>query len=193
MTSLQRLDTAPRKNIVLGAVIIALIAFIILIFLFQNIEAAVASTGYGILDLEFAWTAAQASTILTAWGSTLIPLEVQGTYLDFVFIPSYVTLIAGLTLLLTRRFTGRAKTLGFLLVLATLLAGVLDVVENLYLLIMMAAPTIIADSTPFFASLCASSKFALLIITIAYFFVGLVIQAIWAIRGHVPQEVVMSS
>lgn len=182
MLGLYRLDTAPRKGIVLGAVIVALISFVILVFFFQGIESTVASTGFGILDLEFAWTAAQATTILTAWGPTLIPLEIQGTYLDFAFIPSYATLITGLTLLLTRRFTGRVKTIGFLIALLPLFAGLLDGIENIHLLIMMAAPTTIAEITPLIASLCASIKFALLIITITYFFIGLIAQAISTIK-----------
>lgn len=178
MAMLHRLDTAPRKSIVIGAVLVALISFFVLVYFFQVIETAVASTGYGVLDLEFAWTASQASTILAAWGPSLIPLEIQGTYLDFAFILSYVTLVAGLSLLLTRRFSGRAKTLGFLCVLATPIAGLLDVVENLNLLSMMAAPTTIAESIPFTASLCASIKFALLIATITYFLLGLLMTAL---------------
>ncbi len=178
MPRLDRLDTAPRRSIVVGVVLAALISFVVLVYFFQVIEAAVASTGYGILNLEFAWTASQASTILAAWGPSLTPLEIQGTYLDFAFIPSYAALIAGLTLLLSRRFTGRAKTLGFLCVLATPIAGLLDVVENLHLLIMMAAPTTIVDSIPFTASLCASIKFALLIATISYFLTGLIMTAL---------------
>jgi hypothetical protein len=182
MSGLHRLDTAPRKRILLGAIVGSLISCILLIFFFQGIEAAVAITGYGILDLEFAWTAAQASTILSAWGPTLIPLEIQGTYLDFAFIPSYATLIAGLTLLLTRRFNGRIKTLGFLFVFFPFFAGLLDVIENIHLLAMMTSPTTIIDTIPFIASLCASVKFLLLIITIAYFFIGLVVQAIASLR-----------
>ena len=182
MTLLQRLETTPRRSIIVGAVIIALIAFIVLVFLFQNIEAAVLPTGYGILDLEFAWTAAHASTILAAWGPTLIPLQIQGTYLDFAFIPSYATLIAGLTLLLTRRFNGRINPLGFLFVFFPFFAGLLDVIENIHLLGMMAAPTAIIETVPLVASLCSSAKFLLLIITLAYFFIGLVTQVISSIR-----------
>ncbi|MFX1474388.1 MAG: hypothetical protein ACFFCO_02775 [Promethearchaeota archaeon] len=186
MTFVQRLDTFPRKSIVIGAVLFALISFLLLVFLFQSVEAAVAPTGYGILDLEFAWTASQATIILAAWGPLFIPLEIQGVYLDFAFIPSYVTLVAGLILLLTRRFTGCAKTLGFGCVLATPIAGLLDVVENLNLLTMMSAPTTIAESIPFTASLCATIKFALLIATISYFLLGLLMAALSKLLPRKP-------
>lgn len=185
MKWLERLETAPRKKIVVGVIIVAFVFLIITALLMQIVEATVKQvTSYGILDLEFAWNAATATTILAAWGSTYIPHEIWGIYIDFAFIPSYATFMAGLTLLLARRFSGRTQVLGFMLVVAPFIAGLLDVVENLHLLLMLRSPTTITDPVPLIASICASVKFALIIVTIVYFFVGLLLQVIWAARSR---------
>ena len=185
MNWLERLETAPRRKVVVGVSIVAFVFLIITALLMQTVESTVKSaTSYGIFDLEFAWTADTANTILTAWGSTYIPHEIWGTYIDFTFIPSYATFMAGLTLLLARKFSGRTQILGFTLVIAPYIAGLLDVVENLHLLLMMGSPTTITDFIPLIASICATIKFALIIITIVYFFIGLLIQAIWAARSR---------
>jgi hypothetical protein len=179
MKWLEHLATSPRRKIIVGVIIASFVSLIISAVLMQILESPVKlATSYGILDLEFAWNAATANIILTAWGTTYIPYEILGTYTDFVFIPSYATFMAGLTLLLTRRFSGQTQTLGFMLVIAPFVAGLLDVVENLHLLIMLGSPTTITDSIPLIASICASIKFALIIITIVYFFIGLIIQGI---------------
>lgn len=183
MKWLERLGTSPRNKIVVGVVIISFVCFIITALLTQLVESTVKqATSYGILNLEFAWNASTATTILAAWGSTYIPHEILGIYIDFTFIPSYATFMAALTLLLARRFSGHPQELGFILVIAPFIAGILDVVENMHLLIMMGSPTAIIDTIPLIASLCATIKFALIIIVILYFFIGLLIQAIWAAR-----------
>jgi len=176
---LQRLAAAPRRRVVVAAVLAAFAGFIVAVLLVRLVEGAVnLATGFGILDLEFAWTAARAGVILTAWGPTLTTLEVWGVDIDFGFIASYATLMAGLTLLLARQFAGRVQTLGFLFVLAPVIAGFFDVTENALLLTMMSAPMSVVDPVPLVASLCATIKFALIIGTILYFFIGLGVFAV---------------
>lgn len=176
---LQRLATAPRRRFVVAAVLLAFAGFIVALLLTRSVEGLVGpATGFGILDLEFAWTAARAGVIMTAWEPTLISLEVWEIYVDFGFIATYVTLMAGLTLLLARQFAGRAQMLGFLFVLAPVVAGFFDVTENALLLTIMGAPSSIAGPVPLVASLCASIKFALIIGTILYFVIGLGVLAV---------------
>jgi len=167
--------------VVVALTLIALVCFLVTLVLLSGVESAVkVATGYGIFELELAWTVERASLILSSWGGVFIQLEVWGVWVDFAFIPSYATLLAGLSLLLARRFHRRNRGVGFLFVWAPYVGGLLDVVENLHLLAMMASPGSMAPHLPLVASLCASIKFALLGLTIGYLLAALALQAVMA-------------
>ena len=68
---LDKLKDFPENRIV---IIITILAFILGILISQFIMAPIeaelkGSTGYGVIDFEFAWTSEQVDKIFKAWGS----------------------------------------------------------------------------------------------------------------------------
>ena len=88
---LEKLIDFPKNKLV---ILITIIAFIVGILISQFIMAPIeaelkSSTGYGVLEFEFAWTSEQINRIFTAWGSEGKKKEAFVTYIDFIFIPCY--------------------------------------------------------------------------------------------------------
>lgn len=174
----------PKDKVVLLITLIAIAFFIIIPLAFmQSIEQALmAQSGYGVLDLEFAWTPEQIETIFSAWGAEGRGLEALAVWWDFGFIPSYGFFIFGAVLLVARRLNGKARDFGPIMSLTPLIAGGFDVIENISLLLMLNSGGPINATIPFIASLCATIKFSILIIGIIYFFVGLLLLLIKTIK-----------
>lgn len=69
--SLEKLIEFPKNKVV---VLITIAAFILALLISQFIMAPIeaelkGSTGYGVIEFEFAWTSEQINTIFKAWGS----------------------------------------------------------------------------------------------------------------------------
>ena len=177
------MESRPGRRVVVAVTLVAMASFLSILVLLSGVEGTVrGATGCGIFDLELAWTVERASLILSVWGPEFIQLEVFGVWVDFGFIPSYATLLAGLALLVARRFEGRGRRVGFLFVWAPYVGGLMDVVENLHLLAMMSSPGAIAPHLPLMASLCSSIKFTLLGLTIGYLLAAIALQVVFSLR-----------
>ena len=156
--------------------------FWILVVLTLLVETVLSITGAplttnaapaGIVSFEFATTTTGAESILASWG--VVAREraafVQG--LDFLFIPLYVAAI-GLGCIMAADVLSRKKwrvaAIGRWLAWGLVLAGLLDVIENIALLVMLfAAP---AQPWAWIAARCAASKFALVILGLFYALLG---------------------
>jgi hypothetical protein len=130
---------------------------------------------YSIVAFELAWTPAEASAMLGQWSAAGRQLARASLLLDFVFMPAYVLLLAGLVVLEARRSVGGLQRLGLRLALAPFAAWLLDALENVALLGVLAAPTAPPAPLTVTAALCATLKFVLLaacalyiIFTLAY-------------------------
>lgn len=178
---LDKFKEFPEKRIVY---IIAIIGFLIVIlveiFIFIPIEARVST--YGILDYEFAWTASRAETILSVWGSMGIDNQLIAIYWDFLFIVGYVSLAFGLVVLALRKSGGKLYTIGTFITITPFLTGILDVIENIFLILMTNTPSSISEPQPLVASLCATFKFGFLFVAISYFILALLFIIINKIR-----------
>lgn len=138
-------------------------------------------TPSGIVNLEFANTAAKVNNVFTAWEintpASKIPAAITNTYWDFVFIFFY----GGLLFLCCRKFysiynpTSFFYKAGEMLAKAALAAAALDVIENLYMLKLLSGN--ITNAFAVTASLCAKLKFILLIIAVVYVLISLVLSA----------------
>ena len=172
--NLEKLLQFP-KNKSLGLIIlIAGISFFLLnFFVFAPIEAELkGSTGYGVIEFEFAWTSENIKKIFKAWGQEGINKQIFVTWIDFLYIPSYGFFSAGLILFISRKLEGKSQNIGLHITLLPFIAGIFDVIENINLLLMLTNETYIWSSSPFIASLCASIKFGLLCLALIFFIIA---------------------
>lgn len=157
------------KGTVLTALTMAAIAFSAGVYailgFFNNLLAP-----YTIIDLEFAANATRLSEMVAAWGQAGVDAARQSLYLDFAFIPCYVLAFSGLTLLVTRGASGVWQRAGLVVLWLPIVAGALDVTENVSLLMSLPAG---GGALPV-AAVCAGLKFLLLAITLGYVLVSLI-------------------
>lgn len=144
---------------------------------------------YGIVSLELARTPEKANAIIDSWGNNGKGIALFSLGLDYLFIAAYTA-----TLWLFCRFFAQnlrekneflSKTGNFLSWLV-ILAGILDVIENQLLLIMLLSePSDMATAT---ATLAASGKFTLLLITGIYLFACIVTVILYAFCEPSPEK-----
>jgi len=174
---LEKLKEFPKNNIVILITIIAFILGIVISqFIMAPIEAQLkSSTGYGVIEFEFAWTSEEINRIFKAWGAEGKKKEAFVTYIDFIFIPCYSFFMAGCLLLVSRKLDGKVQEIGLFFTIMPLIAGIFDVIENIFLLLMLTNETFIWTLSPFIASLCATIKFSLIFLATIFFIVAMVI------------------
>lgn len=125
------------------------------------------------LRLQFAWGEARASKILEKWSEADKRAVRLNLALDFILIVIYVTGIAlacalAADALAAARWPGGG--MGDLFARAIIIAGLLDAVENLAQLLMLAGHK--TQPWPALASICASIKFLLATVTVLYALYG---------------------
>lgn len=169
---LDKLKESPSDKIV---VIITAIAFVIFILINQLVFAPLGQITPGILDFEFAWTPERVSAIFSAWGTDGMMQHTIGVYWDMFYIVGYGFFIFGCILLVSRRLSDKLQNIGIQISLTPLIAGIFDLIENMQLLVMLNSPTVYASYMPIIAAVSALIKFALLIVGIFFFFIGLIL------------------
>jgi len=172
--NLEKLKDFPNNKIL---ILITILAFVLTALISQLIMAPIEaelknSTGYGVLEFEFAWTSERINTIFKAWGSEGKKKELYVTIVDFYFIPCYSLFFAGCILLVTRNLQGKFQDRGLLMTITPFIAGIFDVIENINLVLMLTNESFIYSFSPFLASLCASIKFGILFLDIIFFIIG---------------------
>jgi hypothetical protein len=157
-----------------GFTLAALLIVVVLFMVFQGIEAQLKAAGSpgGIVDLELAFTPAQAAAIIQAWPAGGADLARLALWLDFLFIVGYAGGLRALLVQLAAHpaLAAWARTLQRLAALP-LAAALLDVSENICLLTVVRrmpatgplSPTVEGALAPFtlIAGIFASVKFTL--------------------------------
>ncbi|MHA1675119.1 MAG: hypothetical protein ACTSYI_15995 [Promethearchaeota archaeon] len=185
--TVEKLKKAPQTWILLVITLLGLIIFLLINqLIFAPLPIQVPS--YGILDIEFAWTPGQITTIFTAWGTEGMTLHAAGIYWDFLYILGYGPFIAGLILLLSRKLSGKIQIVGFYMTFAPLLAGLFDVVENILLLTMLNNPSEISAAVPLIAGIMASIKFGLLLLGIGFLLFGLITWTVSYLKNKMKKK-----
>ena len=181
---LEKLKEFPKQKALAIITILSFISFLILTLIMRTIETELkGSTGYGVMEFEFAWTPEMIREIFRAWGAAGKKKEATAIYWDFLYIPSYGLFIAGCILLVTRKLEeGKLQNFGLYITITPIIAGVFDVIENINLLLMIENDAYIEMGSPFIASLCASIKFGLIFLGIGFFILALIVLAINKIR-----------
>jgi hypothetical protein len=145
----------------------------------QGAPLVTCNTPQGILNLEFAATPTSANAVVSEWqvapcsnGRSLVTTAVANTKLDFVFIAFYVLFFYMTSLILGQSLPGIVGKLGLWLRWASVLAGLLDVVENLFMFKTLGGN--ITSMGTFATAICAKIKFGLLAACLLYLLLGLV-------------------
>jgi hypothetical protein len=130
-------------------------------------------TPKGILDLEFAYNKTKITNIVNAWSPNAIVDNISkakiNTYLDFIFLAFYASfLFFG-----CKKIAESSKSnIGLWIAKGALLAGLLDIFENIGMLISLSGNVydIIAVVTTF----CATVKWVLAFLAILYMLIGII-------------------
>jgi hypothetical protein len=130
----------------------------------QGVPLRCAGTPGGIGELEMPWKQEKAEAIVTAWKGELKDVARENIRLDYPFIAFYSLLFAFVCQQAALSFQGMQRKLGFVVAAAMLVAGLLDVIEDVGMLKMLDGRYSLALAV----SVCAASKFLLLLIGIAY-------------------------
>ncbi|MBY9003167.1 MAG: hypothetical protein KGD73_04285 [Candidatus Lokiarchaeota archaeon] len=149
---------------------------------FQAFSTSSLFTTHGILDFEFAWTVEQIELIFTTWGSTGMAMQESGVIWDFIYIIGYVSFAFGGILFVTRKVSGNFQKVGLYVSFIAVLSGLFDVIENIFLLIMLQNSSAIPTFAPPIAGIMATIKFTCLAIALLYFVTGLVVALILTVK-----------
>jgi hypothetical protein len=169
----ERINRFPKGSSVALAAIISSIPFLFLtLFFIFNERALSASSQYGVLEFELAWTPKTIERIFAAWGPANVQHQVYVHHVDNLYLLVYGLFGLLCVLLLARRLEGRFQQVGFFFVLAPVLAAVFDAMENVFLLSMLTRGAPGGRSEPALASLCATFKIAFLGATIGFVLVA---------------------
>ncbi len=161
---------ATRKGTFYFFLILSLICFAI----FQLVLSAPIKTTLaplGIVSFELAFSVETARAILGSWGDTATKYATFGLGFDYLFILCYSFAIGLGTLLASQRLEKRFLTFGVWIGWGVCLAGLLDALENLFLLVIMFK----GNTMPFplLAGIAASIKFLFIFAGILYGLFGL--------------------
>lgn len=172
-STFKRIRQVPRDSTLVLAAIVSFIPFIFLtLFFIFNERALRASSQYGVLQYELAWTPKTIDRIFTAWGHANVQHQIYTHHVDNLYLFVYGMFALLCILLLARRLEGRLQQVGLFFVFTPVLAAVFDAMENVFLLSMLTRGAPGGWSDPVLASLCATFKIAFLGASIAFIFIA---------------------
>lgn len=119
-------------------IILFLLATTLGLFLLLRVQGALftPASPAGILSLEFATLPHRVAEIITAWDAEGMTGRARtNIWIDFLFIPFYVMLFYTLCGSISVRMQGFPAKLGIFLAFGALVAGLLDVLENILMLL----------------------------------------------------------
>lgn len=122
--------------------------------------------GYAIGKFELAFKQANAEKIVKAWGEANVSIARADIHLDFAFIACYSLLLAMVCNGAASHLQGAWQTAGVVLAWGMLAAGLLDCLENAGMLMMLDGNY----GPVLWVSICAATKFALILIGLSYIF-----------------------
>ena len=140
---------------------------------------------FGVVSFELTFTEDRAVSILDTWRARdLVGRARREIRRDYAFIVFYTLFIGGACLcadVLLQDRAARLPALGRWFAAATVVAAALDAVENWAMLRMLDGP--VKQPWPLLASACASLKFVLVILALAFLLASLVA---WLAAGRPP-------
>ena len=173
---LDNIKEKPKRLHLVVAIIVSLVVVVIIyLYIFQPVEDYLRGlSSLGLMDLLFSWTTDRIDYIFTVWQSEGIFREFIITIIDFPFIACYCIALSGLILLVARRLHDKFQRVELHLVFIPILAGIFDILENIFLLIMLGSNQAVGFLFPLITSICALIKFILIYTGIVCFLAGVV-------------------
>ena len=129
-----------------------------------------ASAPNGIVSFELAWSPGASGEMVGSWSEYARLLAAFGLGIDYLFMPIYALALSLGILLASSRHGGAFARLGAWMGWAALAAPLFDAVENYGLLHSLLSP--LFSLWPLVASVCATVKFTLLLLGLAYALIG---------------------
>jgi hypothetical protein len=170
-----------RKRALIASVIATIAIGVVLVVLDARMMDA---GGPGIIGFEFAGSEDRASEILADWGDKGTDAAKASLWIDYAYIVAYGTFLV-LAAWATRdlaqsRGWPRMAAIGTAVIPLAAAAAAFDAIEDVGLLIAVNQHG--GNLAPRVAQVCASLKFALLAVTIAYLVAGLMLR--WRVRPN---------
>ncbi|RJP51217.1 MAG: hypothetical protein C4583_09085 [Anaerolineaceae bacterium] len=165
------LDFIPneqRKPLFLSLLFLTLILFAVFRVLDTPLRTAAAPNG--IVSYELAGEIKPAAEILASWDARAQLFAAFGLGLDYLFMPAYALTLALGILLAASRHPGAFAKLGAWLGWGALAAALFDAAENFSLWQFLLGD--FQALWPCLAALCATAKFGLLLLGLAYALIG---------------------
>lgn len=158
---------AIRRQIFPIALVLTLLIMVVLTWVGEPLTTQVAPNG--IVSYEFAGSVSRAGEILNSWGEAGRLHAAFSLGLDFLFIVAYATTI-GLACVWAGEILNKRRWplsgVGLLLAWGVCLAGVLDGIENVSLVVMLLVS--VSSPWPQLAAACAAVKFLLVALALLY-------------------------
>lgn len=162
------IPTNNRKPLFLSLLFLTLILFAVFRVLDTPLRTAAAPNG--IVSYELAGNIKPAAEILGSWDARTQLFAAFGLGLDYLFMPAYALALSLGILLAAGRHAGAFAKLGAWLGWGALAAALFDAAENFSLWLFMLGDFQVL--WPRLASICATVKFALLLLGLAYALIG---------------------
>lgn len=161
-----------RKQLLIVTGIATVVLNVVLSIIDRKLQA---TGGPGILPFEFVRSAQRASRYLAEWGDHGRDLAALSLWIDYAFMAAYGSFfaLAGFATRDYARARGMRKLAGAGAVApyCAIGAALFDALENANLLLVLGGHG--GDTTPLLATICASVKFLLITLAIAYVLWGL--------------------
>jgi len=173
---LDKLKEKPKRLHLVIAIIVGLVLVVIIyLFIFKPVDNYLRDlSNLGLMDLLFSWTSDRVDYIFSAWQADGIFREFITTIIDFPFILCYCIVLSGLVLLVARKLHDKFQRIEMHMVFIPILAGIFDITENIFLLIMLGSNQAVGFLFPLITSICALIKFILIYTGIICFLAGVV-------------------
>lgn len=153
--------------------IFVLVLVLMIVMNFVGVPLNTPAAPYGIISFELAGSVERSSQIIASWDSTANQRAAFILGLDFLFIPVYVIAISLGCTLASGRLNSRnwpLSQVGDFLVWGIILAGILDMIENIALSLILFGT--ISNPLPQAAFWCASAKFMFVFLGLVYAIYG---------------------
>jgi len=180
---LDKLKETPKSRSLIFLLIGGFLIFI-LINMLVYIPLGQIVQGHSIIDFEFAWVPEQVLVIFASWGEEGMILQAIGVFWDYLYIVGYVSFLFGGTLLVARELSGKWQKIGLYVSAIAILAGLFDMTENIFLLIMLYYPSTIISILPATTGIMATLKFAGIFIALFYFIPGMIAVVVKMIKNR---------
>ena len=161
---------SPEKRKPLFLIFLALTILIFAVFRVLDEPLRTPAAPHGIVSVEWAWSPGASGEMVRSWSEYARLLTAFGLGMDYLFMPVYALALSLGILLASSRHPGRFERLGAWMGWAALVAPLFDAVENYGLLHSLLSP--LFSLWPLIASICATIKFVLLLLGLAYALIG---------------------